>query len=491
MLKVYDASQYLIIVSVKECGILFRNPEKRRKKFFYRTMTNFEILRPSLTANFRYVTISIDEFSVFCGKKEKVIPMKKILSFVLVCVLMCTMTYGASAKTFSDVSSAEPFYKAVSKLSDIGVIAGKGDGNFNPYDATTRAEFCAFLSRANGYKDHTVSGTVPFRDVPDTYWAVNPIYFCYSKGYISGMGNGTFEPARKITYEEAVKMVVNAAGVSDSSLIHAGPYWYSGYLDRASQKGFLSGFTVKPGQPIPRGHVAQIIYNAMEKGYLGGNSTKSTSPPATVAPTATPKPTATPTVKPERTASADGKRIVIDAGHNHQTVDTGAAGNGLKEQDVTWEIAEKLRIHLQRNGFEVIMTRPKTTDSLGTTVRESLQQRVDIANRNNADLFLSIHCNSGGGTGTETYCYQFGGNGEKLAKLVQKMVVQETGLTDRGVKAENLFVIKNTIMPAILLETAFIDKESDAQFLASSSGQEKFAVAIAKAVCQFKGLQYR
>ena len=413
--------------------------------------------------------------------------MKKITVFMLVCILLCTMNYYASARTFNDVSSSDPFYKAVSKLSDIGVIAGKGDGNFNPYDATTRAEFCAFLSRANGYKDNTVSGSVPFKDVPNTYWAVNTIYFCYSKGYISGMGDGTFQPARQITYEEAVKMVVNAAGVGGASLINAGPYWYSGYIERAAEKGFLSGFTIKIGQPIPRGHVAQIIYNALEKGYFNGSGTTFAPPPVTITPTPTP----TPTVKPERPASSDGKRIVIDAGHNHQTVDTGAAGNGLKEQDITWEIADKLRMNLQRNGFEVIMTRPQKTDSLGTTVRESLQERVDIANRNNADLFLSIHCNSGGGTGTETYCYQLGGNGEKLAKLVQEMVTAETGLTNRGVKTDNLFVIKNTVMSAILLETAFIDNASDAELLASSSGQQKFADAIAKAVCKFKGISYR
>lgn len=417
--------------------------------------------------------------------------MKKITAFVLICVLLSTMTYYTSAKTFHDVSSSDPFYKAVSKLSDIGVIAGRGDGNFNPYDATTRAEFCAFLSRANGYKDNTVSGSVPFKDVPSTYWAVNTIYFCYSKGYINGMGDGTFEPARQITYEEAVKMVVSAAGVGDSSLINVGPYWYSGYINRAREKGFLSGFTVKTGQPIPRGHVAQIIYNAMEKGYFGSSEPEPTKPSVTAAPTATPTPTPVPTVKPERPASTDGKRIVIDAGHNYQTVDTGAVGNELKEQDITWEIADKLRVHLQRNGFEVIMTRPKKTDSLGTTVRESLQERVDIANRNNADLFVSIHCNSGGGTGTETYCYQLGGNGEKLAALVQEMIVEETGLTDRGVKTDNLFVIKNTIMPAILVETAFIDMESDAELLASQEGQKKFATAIAKAICKYKGSSYR
>lgn len=416
--------------------------------------------------------------------------MKKITAFVLACILLFLMPCFVGARSFEDVPESEPFYQAVDKLSDIGVIAGKEEGKFNPYDAATRAEFCAFLSRANGYKDNTVSGTVPFSDVPSGYWAINTIYFCYSRGYISGLGDGTFEPARSITYEEAVKMVVNAAGVGDSTLISQGPYWYSGYINRAQEKGFLSGFVVKPGQPIPRGHVAQLIYNAMEQGYFNSSGTVTpTNPPST----ATPEPTAAPPTDPNptRAPSSDGKRIVIDAGHNYQSVDTGASGSGLKEQDITWMIADKLRVNLERNGFEVIMTRPNITDSLGTTVRESLQERVDIANENNADLFISIHCNSGGGAGTETYCYQLGGNGEVLARLVQEAIIEETGLTDRGVKTENLYVIRYTTMPAILVETAFIDRESEAQFLSSESGQAQFANAIAKAVCRFKGIAYQ
>ncbi len=466
--------------------------------------------------------------------------MRKITVFLLICTLLCSTAVTANALTFQDVSSQDSFYKAVTKLSDIGVIAGRDDGNFSPYDATTRAEFCAFLSRANGYKDDIVSGTVPFRDVANTYWAVNTIYFCYSNGYVTGMGDGTFEPARQIKYEEAVKMVVNAAGVGNDSLLDVGPYWYSGYVEKAQEKGLLKGFTVKSGKAIPRAHVAQLIYNALNKGYFENTNsvapapTKTVKPTATVKPTTTVKPTATvkptktvtptktvkptatatgtgapssskkptatatatvrPTVKPEREPSEDGKRIVIDAGHNDKTIDTGAEGNDLKEQDITWKIADRLRVHLERNGFEVIMTRPKKTTSLGTTVKESLQERVDIANKNNADLFISIHCNASGGlstgTGTETYCYQLGGDGEKLANLVQKSVVKATKLTDRGVKTDSLYVIKHTIMPAILLETGFIDHKTDAALLASKAGQEKFATGIAKAVCEFLEIEY-
>ncbi len=440
--------------------------------------------------------------------------MKKIFAFLLCCVYICAVVCPAGAATFQDVSADDPFYTAVSKLSDIGVIAGRGDGNFDPYGATTRAEFCAFLSRSNGYKDNTVSGKVPFSDVPSAYWAINTIYYCYSNGYVSGMGDGTFEPAREIKYEEAVKMVVVASGIGTDKLLKEGPYWYSGYINRAQEKGLLKGIAVKAGRPIPRAHVAMLIYNALANGYFNQEIFSTPKPTATLKPTSTPtvkptvtptvsakptgsqKPTATttatprPTVTPERPKSKDGKRVVIDAGHNAKNIDTGAIGNGLFEQNITWEIANKLKDHLERNGFEVIMTRPQKTTSLGKSVAESLQKRVDIANRNNADFFISIHCNAGEASGTETYCYQLGGEGEELAKIVQEKVVKATGLTDRGVKTDNLYVIKHTIMPAILLETAFIDNPNDAKLLADEKGQDLFAVAVAQALCKLKKINY-
>ena len=96
--------------------------------------------------------------------------------------------------------------------------------------------------------------------------------------------------------------------------------------------------------------------------------------------------------------------IVVDPGHNYNGVDTGAVGNGLREQDITFYIAEKLKPILERNGFSVIMTRNSLKKNVSNeSVSASLARRSEIANRNGADLFVSIHCNAGGGTGVETY----------------------------------------------------------------------------------------
>lgn len=84
--------------------------------------------------------------------------------------------------------------------------------------------------------------------------------------------------------------------------------------------------------------------------------------------------------------------ICIDPGHNDSGADAGAKGNGLREQDITLDIAINLKPLLEYNGFAVILTREgKFVHGPHQTVRQSLQARCDIANNAGADLFLSIH----------------------------------------------------------------------------------------------------
>ena len=87
-------------------------------------------------------------------------------------------------------------------------------------------------------------------------------------------------------------------------------------------------------------------------------------------------------------------KICIDAGHNFSSYDTGATGNGLREQDVTFGIASKLKQMLEEAGVEVIMTRTYLSQNLGLNSDDSLAKRCRIANENECDLFISIHCNS-------------------------------------------------------------------------------------------------
>lgn len=185
-------------------------------------------------------------------------------------------------------------------------------------------------------------------------------------------------------------------------------------------------------------------------------------------------------------------KIYIDPGHNASGSDTGAVGFGLKEQDITVQIGVILRDMLVKNGQTVKMSREKITDNISESLSGSLSARYNGANSWNADLFVSIHCNAANSKayGCETYYYSSSANGEKLAKSVQSHLPEETGRANRGVKTANFAVIKNTNMPAILVETAFIDNYDDNKFLASESGRESCATAIYKGLCDYLNIEY-
>lgn len=179
-------------------------------------------------------------------------------------------------------------------------------------------------------------------------------------------------------------------------------------------------------------------------------------------------------------------RICIDAGHNYSGYDTGATGNGLKEQNVTFEIADKLKKLLSGAGVKVVMTRNALTDNVGTNAKDSINERARIANREKCDYFISIHCNAGGGTGTETLIYGTGGKAEPLAKSVNDKIVKFFNLRNRGVKVRtDLGVLRLTDMPAILVETAFIDHKNDSAFLKNNT--DGFAQAIFEGTAEVLG----
>ena len=183
-------------------------------------------------------------------------------------------------------------------------------------------------------------------------------------------------------------------------------------------------------------------------------------------------------------------KICIDAGHNYSDFDTGASGNGLREQDITFEIADKVRKLLTEAGVEVVMTRKAVNDNVGVNANDSINERAKIANREKCDYFVSIHCNSYANkivNGTETLVYGLGGKAEKLANRVNKSIVSALGTYDRGIKVRpDLGVLRLTNMPAILVETAFISNQKDAELLKNK--KDEFAKAIFDGVKEFLGI---
>lgn len=147
-------------------------------------------------------------------------------------------------------------------------------------------------------------------------------------------------------------------------------------------------------------------------------------------------------------------KINLDMGHTLRGGDTGAEGNGYKEQECTREIGYKVKAKLEALGHSVCVCSIDSASSLN----ESLAARVNRANSNGGDLYVSIHLNAGGGHGTEVYTYQ--GRELSVARNVLNNICS-LGYTNRGLKGAKLYVINHTNMPAMLIECCFIDSNED------------------------------
>ena len=166
-------------------------------------------------------------------------------------------------------------------------------------------------------------------------------------------------------------------------------------------------------------------------------------------------------------------KIYIDQGHNPSPPNTGAEGNGYREQDISYQVGQRLAELLRQDGrFDVRLSRPTPQTQLGTSNASSLRQRVDEANSWGADYFISIHTNasvSPQANGTEVLVYSSPSPSATLAEDVLREVTEITGFESRGVKLRpGLYVLRKTKMPAILVELGFISNPYEANFMANN-----------------------
>jgi N-acetylmuramoyl-L-alanine amidase len=184
------------------------------------------------------------------------------------------------------------------------------------------------------------------------------------------------------------------------------------------------------------------------------------------------------------------KKIMIDPGHNGDK-DPGAIGpTGAHESIITLAVAKQVA-EILKPVAEVRLTRDSDI-ALGASQSADLTARANLANAWGADCFVSIHCNAAenrAAVGTEVFCYTLKGSGYELAKTVHDCMVPSLGLIDRGVKAANFAVVRQTKMPACLVELAFISNATEEARLESSAFQRRAARAIAKGVAGYLGLQ--
>jgi len=179
--------------------------------------------------------------------------------------------------------------------------------------------------------------------------------------------------------------------------------------------------------------------------------------------------------------SLSGKTVVVDPGHGGK--DTGTRGRRLKllEKDINLDIALRLEMLLKEGGVNVLLTRRDDTFI-------PLPDRVAFARDNAADFFISIHCDNSGGSaavsGTKTYYHGSHSENIPLAEAIQSALVSSTGLTDLGTRADTtvynsgFHVIRNTTMPGVLIETAYLSNPDDEAKLNDPEFRQKMAQGI-------------
>ena len=174
--------------------------------------------------------------------------------------------------------------------------------------------------------------------------------------------------------------------------------------------------------------------------------------------------------------------VVIDPGHGGP--DPGAIGiGGMRETDVVLEVSKIVEKLLSEKGVKVSLTRKSEVDL-------DLPPRVSFANSADADIFVSIHANASRGkrrdiNGLETFYFR-GWRGRLLAKRIQKQILRVSpGSPDRGIKQGRFYVIKNTRMPAVLVEIGFLTGRLDARRLEQPSHRKRIAFAIAKGILEY------
>lgn len=195
-------------------------------------------------------------------------------------------------------------------------------------------------------------------------------------------------------------------------------------------------------------------------------------------------------IRKDSNVKSGDRLIVIDPGHGGKQPGT-SSPNNVKEKDVNLTISLKAEEALKQQGYNVLMTRNADT-TLG------LSERANVANENFADIFVSIHANSTTSKdvhGIEVLYAPAEEGSEKevgqklLTKYIMDELIRETGAHSRGIiKRPNLVVIRESKMPAILIEVGFLSNSNEEKLITSDSYQDKIVSAIVKGIENYFGM---
>lgn len=198
--------------------------------------------------------------------------MKRLFAAVLTVAMLAGTLPGAFAATssFSDLGGMPEVAEAAEFLKLMGVVDGVPGGGYNPAGTLSRAEFCAMAVRALDRADEEPAqrGRTIYLDVGPTFWARGYINLASTirlggedgSPLVAGVGDGTFQPDRAITYGEAVTILCRVLGYSETDVAMGGA-WYDGYLALGASGGLTEGLTLSGGDVISRGQAAILFHN--------------------------------------------------------------------------------------------------------------------------------------------------------------------------------------------------------------------------------------
>lgn len=237
------------------------------------------------------------------------------------------------------------------------------------------------------------------------------------------------------------------------------------------------GYTLDPQQVIVRGQTAQqwlvqLPNPQIQTSDRGGNSLG----PQQIQPILPPIAQVVPSTPIQRS----DRRVVVMVDPGHGGKDPGAIGiGGLQEKDVILSISQQVAALLEKQGIQAIMTRD-------SDYFVALAPRVEMARQAGANLFVSIHANSISNrpdvNGLETYYY---GIGKPLAETIHNSILQNININNRRVREARFYVLRNSAIPATLVEVGFVTGTQDAPKLGDSTYQSEMASAIAKGIIQY------
>ena len=182
----------------------------------------------------------------------------------------------------------------------------------------------------------------------------------------------------------------------------------------------------------------------------------------------------------------DGKLVVVlDPGHGESTAGKRSPDGSIREYAFNRDVAQKMKDLLEDEGIEVLLTVEDNSDP-------SLASRCETANNSDADIFVSIHGNAFGNgrdwtspSGWEIYHYHGCVLSNQLAKSISKANFPRIGILNRGIKTANFYVIKNTYMPAVLIEHGFYTNKEEGELMKSDEWQEQAAQYDVEGIMNF------